>query len=342
MSMFGDLFPNVTVGDPQQRGGIQSYKYELNNLESEVQRDADQSQDVFQGARAFFGASAINTLQQDESIAQEASGVNEKNITYSPLALSDDDSAERIATAVFASRFLARGRANNTQDQIGGQSAVSAGYDDSGNMSEARNELLQEEHVEQILDEVSVKTFFDLRQPGNTWNRAGERRIDVIFDEQQAEGHLFNQQRQGYTTVDETQKGNTLFDNPTTQFASSDGTVSQNNMVQDASSYQQTNTSIENVADLRRDPVADVPSIGDTEVAISLNGDFVDGENPGRTRSLSFVESIQEQALVQQAAAGFDEAGNVTGNGGFTLNNAIQTVDNVQIADVHHLTDILV
>jgi hypothetical protein len=338
--MFGDLFPNLSTPPPTpppvQRGGIQSYKIEMNNLEADVHRSADQTQDVFQGARAFFGANAVNTLNQQETLAQEASGLNEKNIVYTPPTPTDGASLERITTALFASRFLARGRADNLQDQIGGQSAVSAGLDDAGNMSDARNELLQEERTEQVIEDVKVKTFFDLRQAG----RAGSRRIDVIFDDQVAESNLLNRQRQGYTTVDSAQKGDTIFDNPSTQFASSDGTVSQNNMVQDASSVQRSNVSIQNLIDLRRDPDSDAN--GDIEVAISLNGDFVDGENNGRTRAVSFIESIQEQALVQQAQAGFDEMGNPTGNGGFSINNAIQTMDNIQISDVSHLTDIYI
>jgi hypothetical protein len=336
MSMFGDLFPNLAAPPPVQRGGIQSYKIEMNNLEADVHRSADQTQDVFQGARAFFGANAANTLNQQENLAQEASGLNEKNIVYTPPTPTDEASLERVATALFASRFLARGRADNLQDQIGGQSAVSSGFDDAGNMSDARNELLQEEKTEQVIEDVKVKTFFDLRQAG----RSGTRRIDAIFDDQVAESNLLNRQRQGYTTVDPAQKGDTIFDNPSTQFASSDGTISQNNMVQDASSVQRSNSSIENLVDMRRDP--DSGGNDDVEVAISLNGDFVDGENDGRTRAVSFIESIQEQALVQQAQAGFDEMGNPTGNGGFSMNNAIQTMDNIQIGDVSHLTDIYI
>jgi hypothetical protein len=334
--MFGDLFPVVSSGTAQPRGAIYSLKFEVNGLEAEAERSSEQSQDVFQGARAFYGATTLNTLNQQEDLAQEASAVNEKFVTYEPGDLPEDTSLQKLTTALFASRFLARGGADNAQDQIGGQSAVSSGLDDGGNISTARNELLQEEDVEQVIEESTVRTQFDLRQLS-----ARERRIDAIFDDHNAEAHLSNEQRQGYTTADPAQKGNTLFDNPTSQFASSDGSISQNNMVQDASSTQKSNTLIETFADFRKDSSSSDDS-GDVEVAISLNGDFVDGENTARNRAITFVESIQKQALVQQAMAGFDEAGNVTGNGGVAMNNAIQTVSNSQIGQVKHLTNILV
>jgi len=336
MSMLGNIFPTVTTPTPVPLGGIRSYKIEVNSLEADVHRAADQTQDVFQGARAFFGANATNTLNQKENLLQEATAVNEKNFLYEPPA-PDSNGIQSLSTALFASRFLARGRADNLQDQIGGQSAVSAGVDAGGNMSTALNELLQEEHVEQVIEDVKVKTYFDL---SGLVGAAGNRRIDVILDEQVAESNLLNRQRQGYTTVDSAQKGDSLFDNPSTQFASSDGTVSQNNLVQDASSIQRSSSLIDNLVDLRRK--SGTGSTGNTEVAISLNGDFVDGENTGRTRAVSFLESIQEQALVQQAQAGFDEMGNPTGNGGVSVNNAIQTMENVQIGDVRHVTNILI
>ena len=258
-----------------------------------------------------------------------------------PFTPNEEAKLQQLSTALFASRFLARGRADNIQDQVGGQSAVSSGWDDSGNLSDARNELLQQETVDQVIEESTVRTIFDIRHAGDIWNQAGVRTIDGIFDDQNAEAHLFNQQRQGYTTADPAQKGDTLYDNPSTQFASSDGAISVNNMVQDASSTQRSSSAIETILDLRRDP-SDVVDNNDTEFAISLNGDFVDGENPGRHRAVAYVESIQEQALVQQAQAGFDEEGNITGNGGVAVNNAIQTADNVQIGEVYHLMDILV
>jgi len=336
MSMFGDLFPVVSSGPPQPRSGIHSLKFEVNGVEAEAQRSSEQTQDVFQGARAFFGATTVNTLNQQEDLAQEASAVNEKFVTYEPGDLPQDTPLQKLTTALFASRFLARGRADNAQDQIGGQSAVSSGLDDGGNISTARNELLQEEDVEQVIEETTVRTRFDLRQLG-----AKQRRLDAIFDDHNAEAHLSNEQRQGYTTADPAQKGNTLFDNPTSQFASSDGSISQNNMVQDAGSTQKSNTLIETFADFRKNGSSGADP-GDVEVAISLNGDFVDGTNSARSRAITFVESIQKQALVQQAMAGFDENGNVTGNGGYALNNAIQTVSNSQIGKVKHLTNILV
>jgi len=339
--MFGDLFPNIDVGTAQPLGGIQSLKFEVNGVEADAQRSADQTQDVFQGARAFYGASARNTLNQQEDLAQEASAVNEKYVTYEPQDYNEDTDYGGLATALFASRFLARGRADNVQDQIGGQSAVSSGIDGAGNISQAVNELLQEEVVEQIIEEASVRTTFDLRQLGDVWNATESKRIDAIFDDHNAEGHLVNRQRQGYTTVDPAQSGNTLFDNPASQFASADGSVSQNNLVQDATSTQKTTSSIENLADFRNTG-SSIPDAGDTEVAISLNGDFVDGQNEARSRSISLIESIQEQALVQQAQAGFDEEGNVTGRGGTSLNNALQMVKNMQVGDVYHLTDVLI
>jgi hypothetical protein len=342
-SIFGDLFPAVTVatGPTQTSGGTQSLKFEVNGLTSDVYRKADQSQDVFQGARAFFGAQTGNTLQQQEDVTQEATGANEKFVTYTPPQPNSEARLDQLTVALFASRFLARGQGDNFQDQLGGQSAVSGGWDSSGTASNARNELLQQEHVDQVIEESKVRTVFDLRQAGDIWNQTGIRRIDGILDDQNAEANLLNHQRQGYTTADPAQKGNSLYDNPVTQFASTDGACSVNNLVQDVSSNQKSTSIIENLLDLRRNPTETLDE-NTTEVAISLNGDFVDETNPGRHQAISFLESIQEQALVQQAQAGFDEQGNPTGNGGVVVNNAIQTASNVQIGDVRHTTDILV
>ena len=348
--LFGDLFPTGGNLPPRQYDpptggstspGAQSLKFEVNGIEADVGRVADQTQDVFQGARAFFGSQATNTLEQQENAVQEATGLNEKFITYHPPAPNSEAFLSELNTAAFASRHLARGRADSFQDQIAGQSAVSSGWDDTGIASEALNELIQSEVVDQVIDSAKVRTVFDLRHAGDVWNAASTRRIDGIFDEHNAESNLLNRQRQGYTTNDPENAGNTLHDNPSTQFAAADGTLSVNNMVQEAISTQKSNASIENILDMRRDP-AEVFDSGVTDIAISLNGDFVDGTNPGGNRALSFVESIQEQALVQQAEAGLDEHGNSSFMGGTAMNNAIQTADNVQIADTYHLTDILI
>ncbi len=331
---------NIADADSGQlKGGVRNHQVILNDLSAEFLRDANQHQDVFQTARAFSGAVNNNNLTQSEALEQAGTAANNKDVKITPSGTSGDNIPDQgfdfkwireTVTDVEAANYLARGLANNNQDQLAGQSAFAAMADFDGLMSEAVNDLFQVELVEQNLELTEVKTHVEVPLSEDEWNNARFRSILLNVQDHDAQAILSSTQRQGYTTADPNLKGNPNFDNPVTQFGAADGAIVQNNLAQNAAAKQTNTVLMENTYDLRRDP-GDTLSPRSTDINLKVGGNH----------SINSETAYQSQALIQQALGGTDEAGQMTENGGFVTNDATQLADLYEEGHVAHITNVI-
>jgi hypothetical protein len=318
-------------------GGVRNNQVTLNDLSAEFMRDASQTQDVFQNARAFSGAVNSNSLTQAEEISQSGTAANTKEVVIDPPAPNDNipetfhnNYIYQVITDVDAANYLARGIANSQQDQLGGQSAFASLLDFDGNLSEAVNSLFQDELVEQKLELTEVQSQVTVNQPDWVWNNARFRQITLDAENHDAQAILSAEQRQGYTSADPALQGNTAFDAPLTQFAAADGAYAQNNLSQSVANKQTNTVLMENNYDLRRTP-ADTLSPRTAEILI----------NVGDNQSINSESAVQTQALIQQAMGGVNEEGQATENGGFVQNSAMQIAEIYEQGYVEHVTNVL-
>jgi len=318
-------------------GGVRNSKVTLNDLSAEFMRDATQTQDVFQNARAFSGAVNANNLSQSEEIDQSGSSVNSKEVVIDPPAPNDNIPAAfhnnylyQVITDVDAANYLARGLASSQQDQLGGQSAFASLFDFDGNLSEAVNNLFQDEVVEQNLELTQVQSEVTVNQPDWVWNNARFRQITLDATNHDAQAILAAEQRQGYTSADPALKGNPAFDAPLTQFAAADGAYAQNSLTQSVANKQTNTVLMENNYDLRRTP-NDTLSPRTAEILV----------NVGDNRAINSENAVQSQALVQQALGGVNEEGQATENGGYVQNSAMQIALIDETGYVEHVTNVL-
>jgi len=323
-------------------GGVRNHQVTLNGITAEFERSANQGQDVFQTARAFSGAANNNNLTQSESIDQGGTSSNIKDVVIDPPAPNDDIPAafhynylNRVVTDVDAANYLARGLGLSNQDQLGGQSAFASMFDFDGNYSQATNNLFQDESVEQKLELTEVKTHVQVQQPEWVWNNARFREVTLDADAHDAQAVLDAVQRQGYTSADPSQQGNPAYDAPVTQFAAADGAIAENNLSQSVQNKQTNLVQMENVYDLRQLPVAPLsPRTADIQIQFNADG-------YGANRALNSENASQRQALIQQALGGVDETGQMTENGGYVQNTAMQIAEIREQAQVDHITSVL-
>jgi hypothetical protein len=330
---------NITKMDPGQlKGGVRSHKVTLNDLSAEFLRDARQNQDVFQTARAFSGAVNFNNLTQSEAIEQAGTAANSKEVKINPSGPADNVPEkgfpfkwiQETITGVEAANYLARGLANNNQDQLAGQSGYASMIDFDGNMSEAVNNLFQDELVVQDLELTEIKTYVEVPLSSDEWNNSRFRTILLNAKDHDAHAILSSTQRQGYTTADPNLKGNPNFDNPVTQFGAADGAIVENNLAQSVAAKQTNNVLMENTYDLRRDP-GDKLSPRTTEFDLNVSNNT----------AINSETAYQSQALIQQALGGVDESGQMTESGGFVQNTATQLADLYEEGHVLHITNVI-
>lgn len=336
---------NTSINQPDPgmlMGGIRNHQVEINGISSEFIRNADQGQDVFQTSRAFYGAVNNNNLTQSEYVDQSGISSNTKEVEITPPAPNNNISPnfhhnylQRVITDVDALNYLARGLGNSNQDQLAGQSAVAGLMDFDGNQSVSTNNLFQDEAVDQKLELTEVQTHVKVHQPEWVWNNARFREIQLDVNDHSAEAILAATQRQGYTVADPELKGNSLYDSPVTQFGAADGAIAQNNLSQSAQVKQTNTVFMENTYDLRRMPESPL-SPRTTDIFISLNS----GEQ-GVNRAVNSEDATQRQALVQQALGSVDETGQITENGGFVQNTAMQIAEIREQAQVEHITTVI-
>jgi len=319
------------------QGGIRNSQVALNDLSAEFMRDASQVQDVFQNSRAFYGAVNTNNLTQAEAVHQSGTASNFKEVVVEPPAPNENipdafhyNYLNRVITDVDAANYLARGLASSQQDQLGGQSAVAGLLDFDGQMSEAVNNLFQDELVEQKLELTQVETHVQVNQPDWAWNNARFREITLDAQDHDAQAILSAEQRQGYTSADPALQGNAAFDAPVTQFGAADGAFAQNNLSQSVANKQTNTVLMANNYDLRRDPASKL-SPRSTEILI----------NVGNNRAINSESASQSQALIQQAMGSINEDGQLTDNGGFVQNTAMQMADIYEEGHVEHVTNVV-
>ena len=329
---------NVTPPDTGNlMGGVRNNQVTLNDLSAEFMRDAQQNQDVFQTSRAFSGAVNTNNLTQTEEVSQNGTAANVKDVIIDPPAKNPNipdafnyKYLNKVITDVDAANYLARGLANSQQDQLAGQSAFASLWDFDGNLSDAVNNLYQDELVEQKLELTEVVTHVEVPQPDHVWNNARYRIIDLDAENHDAQAILSAEQRQGYTVADPSLQGNPNFDAPVTQFGSADGAIANNNLSQSVANKQTNTVLMENTYDLRRDPAGELTP-RTTDIMINI----------GDNRAINSESAVQSQALIQQANGGVDETGQMTENGGFVTNSAIQMAEIREEGHVQHTTNVI-
>jgi bacterioferritin (cytochrome b1) len=318
----------------QLMGGQRNHQVQLDNLQSDVFRNAQQTQDIVQAARAYSGSDVVNNLTQDEEINQDGLAVNEKEVVIEPTTVANVPAGfnfnylQRVVTDFDAADYLSRGVANLSQNQHVGQNAFARLMDFDGIPSFAQNNLYQMEDVYQTL-QADLDVDVTIHQTPATLKNARFTEILADVDNQDAQAITSIAQRQGYLSS----SGEV---NPTVQAAAADGAIAENNLVDVANAYQDTLVTLQEVADLRRVPVPELtPRSADLHV--SMNDD-----TDGAHRAINSNSACQEQVLVQEASGGVEESGSPTENGGYVNNNATLNQYTKEKAAVLHDITVLV
>jgi len=298
----------------QLMGGQRNHQVEMNNLQADVFRNATQSQEISQAARAYSGSDVVNNLTQDEELKQDGYALNDKNVNIAPPDTANVppkfrfNYLQRVTTDIDAADYLSRGVASLTQDQKVGQNAFARLMDFDGVMSFAQNNLHQMEDVYQTL-QADLDVEIEVQQTPATYKHARFREIFADIHNQDAQAITNITQRQGYLTGG---KG----ESPSVQAAAADGAMAENNLLDIANAHQDTLVTLTETVDLRRDPIP-LLTPRSADFHISMNGN-----NEGAHRAINSNTAIQEQALVQEASGGVEENGYPTENGGTVTNNA--------------------
>ena len=317
----------------QLMGGQRNHQAELNNLQSDVFRNAEQTQDIMQAARAYSGSEVVNNLSQDEELRQDGYALNTKEVDIAPPNAAtappgfNYNYLQRVITDYDAADYLSRGVANLAQNQHVGQNAFARLMDFDGIPSYAANNLHQMEDVYQTL-QADLDVDVNIQQTPATYKNARFREIFADVHNQDAQGITSTTQRQGYLSGGDP--------NPSVQAGAADGAIAENNLVDIANAYQDNLVTLNGVIDLRRQPLPPVTPRS-ADLIVSMNGD-----NDGAHRAINSNSAVQEQALVQEASGGVEEAGYPTENGGFVNNNGSLSQYSKETAAVLHDITVMV
>jgi hypothetical protein len=303
----------IPYSDPGMlQGGVREHRAILNNLQADAFRSASQSQNTGQAARAFSGANVTNAQWQNADLNQVAIADNTKTVTIGAVEGTNIHAAnfnfnylQRYIAGADAADWLARGAANLAQDQGGDQSAFAKLNDFEGTASTGANLLEQTADAVQRFDvdlsaTLSNTTIAD--EVGNAYNQARFRTIEANLNDQSAQAIFTTGQRQGGAA------------DPVTQVAVSDGGETDNTLFQTANVTQKHN---------------DIRLIGDFDLSVNetaplsprTTDHFVRmNELAGTNSAINSSAASQEQGIVQSAAGGVDEDGNVTENDGQASN----------------------
>jgi hypothetical protein len=308
-------------------GGIREHRVIMDNLQADAFRSASQSQKTGQAARAFSGANVTNVQDQTGNITQMVVADNTKTVTIAAVLGTNEHAAnfnfnylQKYITGADASDYLARGAANVAQDQGGDQSAFAKlnGFEGS-DISTAFNDLGQNAVVVQQFDVDLTATLSNTTsadEVGDAFNQSRFRTIEANLEDQSAQAIFTSGQRQGHAEA------------PVTMVAVSDGGDSDNVLEQMAViSQNQNDVRLTGDFDLDRDETAPLsPRTTDLFVRMNAQG--------GVNSAINSSAACQEQAIVQSAAGGVDEAGNVTENDGTAQNLGRSTAINTESTTV--------
>lgn len=327
MAGFSALQPYTDPGSLM--GGVREHRATLNRLQADAYRDASQTQQIDQDARAFSGAEVNNDQSQTADIDQSADAMTTRTVTIQAVTGTNEHAAnfefnylQHYIAGVDAEEFLARASSNEAQAQNAGQFAASELADFQGNGSVAENVLDQRADVEQQFDvdltaTISNTTVAD--DVANAFNQARYRLIEANLADQMAEAIFTSGQSQG------------TLGNPVEQTAiANHGKASNSNdLMQDLGIRMPHGTvDLEAEFDLSRFESATL-SPRSTDLLINLNkGDT------GVSGAVNSSASCQEQAHRQNGAGGADLRGNTTENGGIA--------ENIGTANVEHTEDTIV
>ena len=313
-------------------GGVREHRAVLNNLQADAFRSASQSQNTGQAARAFSGAEVTNEQTQTATLTQDATAENVKNVTIGAVDGTNDHAPEfnfnylqQYIAGADAADYLARGAANVAQDQGGDQSAFAKLENFEGDDSQARNKLVQKAKVDQLFDvelsaTVSNTTMAD--SDDTAFNQSRFRTIEANLEDQSAQAIFTSGQRQGSAEA------------AVAQVAVSDGAGATNgpgvdNVLRQRAVIDQRNNHVDLIGDFdlqRNESGTLTPRT--TDLLVNIN------ELGGTNSAINSSAASQEQGIVQSAAGGVDEEGNVTENGGEAKNKGQSTAINRESTDV--------
>lgn len=316
----------------QLLGGQRNHQATLSNLQSDVFRNAEQTQDIVQSARSYSGADTVNNLTQSEFVKQDGLSVNDKKINIAPPGPAGVppefkfNYLQRVLTDYDAVDYLSRGAGNITQNQRTGQNALGRLFDFDGIRSSSANNLNQIEEVDQTV-EAHLDVLADIRQNPVTYKNARFRDIFADINDQDAQAIMSTVQRQGYLNDGDGPS-------PSVQAGIADGGFATNNLTDSATANQENLVTLTGLVDLRRDPIPPLtPRSADFQV--NMGGD-------GTLHAVNSNSSVQEQALVQEASGGVEEHGTPTENGGSADNNAFLDQYSKEQSTVLHDITVLV
>jgi len=299
-------------------GGVREHRTILNNLQADAFRSASQSQNTGQAARAFSGAEVTNTETQSASLSQTATADNTKQVTIGAVTGTNEHAGnfnfnylQQYIAGADAADYLARGAANVAQDQGGDQSAFGKLENFDGKDSQAANTLTQGAGVTQLFD-VDLTATVTSPTRANTqdtaYNQSRFRTIEANLEDQSAQAIFTSGQRQGSAEA------------ALAQVAVSDGAGATNgpgvdNIMNQTAGIVQTGNDVRLTGTFeldRNESGTLTPRTTDLLVNVNKLG--------GTNSAINSSAASQEQAIVQSAAGGVDEEGNVTENGGHAMN----------------------
>ena len=317
-------------------GGVREHRAILNNLQADAFRSASQAQNTGQAARAFSGAVVTNEQTQTASLSQLATADNTKNVTIGAVTGTNEHSAEfnanylqQYIAGADAADYLARGAANVAQDQGGDQSAFGKLENFEGLDSQASNELTQDAMVTQQFDVDLTPTIVNTtvaNSDDTAYMESRFRTIEANLEDQSAQAIFTSGQRQGSAEA------------ALAQVAVSDGAGSDvggsgdagvDNIMTQQATVVQTGNDVRLVGDIdldRNENGTLTPRTTDLLVNINKLG--------GTNSAINSSAASQEQAIVQSAAGGVDEEGNVTENGGRAMNLGDSSASNEESTTV--------
>jgi len=312
-------------------GGVREHRAVLDNLQSDAFRSASQSQNTGQAARAFSGANVTNVQAQTGTIDQDVVATNTKTVTIGAVESTNAHAAnfefnylQKYIAGADAADWLSRGAANVAQNQGGDQSAFAKLNDFDGLDSTAYNKLTQGALVKQRFDvdlTADVINTTQADEEGDAYNQARFRTIEANLEDQSAQAIFTSGQRQGQAAA------------PVTMVAVADGGDSDNRIDQIATIDQGARKDWNTVHltgdfDLDRNEDTGPLSPRTTDLLININ------KLGGTNSAINSSAACQEQAMVQSAAGGVDEAGNQTENDGEAKNKGSSSASNTEKTEV--------
>jgi len=308
-------------------GGVREHRAVLDNIQSDAFRSASQSQNTGQAARAFSGANVTNVQGQMATIDQTVVAKNVKTVTIAATESTNAHAAnfefnylQKYIAGADAADWLSRGAANVAQDQGGDQSAFAKLNDFDGVDSTAYNNLGQVALVGQHFDvdlTADVVNTTQADEEADAYNQARFRTIEANLEDQSAQAIFTSGQRQGHAAA------------PVTMVAVADGGDSDNVLDQMAAiSQRQNEVHLTGDFDLDRNEHTGTLSPRTTDLLVNIN------KLGGTNSTINSSAACQEQALVQSAAGGVDEAGNQTENDGEAQNVGSSTALNSESTTV--------